>query len=207
MKNNEIQTVKYSVTIQQSTIDVLRAISEAGKNAAVLLTIASNIKQEKPLAQWAQLTFGVAHFEKLLTGNKASLTKACNSDSYHAIRTLVNIHLDGKIITVKQFEKLTDILKIQAFKENETLNAIKSAYLAALEAKDDSPLADSKAAKKVKDVEVKVTQADESNEVSIQDLIDISDKINNMNAEDCHKLMAQLQSRLAYLDQEAKKTA
>lgn len=67
-------------------------------------------------------------FRKVLTLKADALRKACKSDSYDFIRTIVNNDIKGNILGENEALKLAELLKIQTFSKNECLNAILDKY-------------------------------------------------------------------------------
>ena len=186
----------YSIEVAQSSINVLNEVITSGKNAQVLITIANNIQANKKLPKWALTAFTVEHFEKVLTLKADALRKACKSDSYDFIRTIVNNDIKGNILGENEALKLAELLKIQTFSKNECLNAILDKYKKAM-ADNAEPtsnaVADTVAAKKIKSTK--------SVEIETQNsqVFAMADQIANLNLDDALKLREALDAHIAAL--------
>lgn len=186
----------YSIEVAQSSINVLNEVITSGKNAQVLITIANNIQANKKLPKWALTAFTVEHFEKVLTLKADALRKACKSDSYDFIRTIVNNDIKGNILGENEALKLAELLKIQTFSKNECLNAILDKYKKAM-ADNAEPtsnaVADTDAAKKIKSTK--------SVEIETQNsqVFTMADQIANLSLDDALKLREALDAHIAAL--------
>ena len=194
----------YSIEVAQSSINVLNEVITSGKNAQVLITIANNIQANKKLPKWALTAFTVEHFEKVLTLKADALRKACKSDSYDFIRTIVNNDIKGNILGENEALKLAELLKIQTFSKNECLNAILDKYKKAM-ADNAEPtsnaVADTVAAKKIKSTK--------SVEIETQNsqVFAMADQIANLNLDDALKLREALDAHIAALQAQATEKA
>ena len=194
----------YSVEVAQSSINILNEVITSGKNAQVLITIANNIQANKKLPKWALIAFTVEHFEKVLTLKADALRKACKSDSYDFIRTIVNNDIKGNILGENDALKLAELLKIQTFAKNECLNAILDKYKKAM-ADNVEPMsdvvADTDAAKKIKSTK--------SVEIETQNsqVFTMADQIANLSLDDALKLREALDVHIAKLQAEAMEKA
>ena len=194
----------YSIEVAQSSINVLNEVITSGKNAQVLITIANNIQANKKLPKWALTAFTVEHFEKVLTLKADALRKACKSDSYDFIRTIVNNDIKGNILGENEALKLAELLKIQTFSKNECLNAILDKYKKAM-ADNAEPtsnaVADTDAAKKIKSTK--------SVEIETQNsqVFTMADQIANLSLDDALKLREALDSHIAALQAAATEKA
>ena len=194
----------YSIEIAQSSINVLNEVITSGKNAQVLITIANNIQANKKLPKWALTAFTVEHFEKILTLKADALRKACKSDSYDFIRTIVNNDIKGNILGENEALKLAELLKIQTFSKNECLNAILDKYKKAM-ADNAEPtsnaVADTDAAKKIKSTK--------SVEIETQNsqVFTMADQIANLSLDDALKLREALDAHIAALQAQATEKA
>ena len=194
----------YSIEVAQSSINVLNEVITSGKNAQVLITIANNIQANKKLPKWALTAFTVEHFEKVLTLKADALRKACKSDSYDFIRTIVNNDIKGNIITENEALKLAELLKIQTFSKNKCLNAILDKYKKAM-ADNAEPtsntVADTDAAKKIKSTK--------SVEIETQNsqVFTMADQIANLSLDDALKLREALDAHIAALQAQATEKA
>lgn len=194
----------YSIEVAQSSINVLNEVITSGKNAQVLITIANNIQANKKLPKWALTAFTVEHFEKVLTLKTDALRKACKSDSYDFIRTIVNNDIKGNILTENEALKLGELLKIQTFSKNECLNAILDKYKKAM-ADNAEPtsnaVADTDAAKKIKSTK--------SVEIETQNsqVFTMADQIANLSLDDALKLREALDAHIAALQAQATEKA
>ena len=194
----------YSIEVAQSSINVLNEVITSGKNAQVLITIANNIQANKKLPKWALTAFTVEHFEKVLTLKADALRKACKSDSYDFIRTIVNNDIKGNILTENEALKLAELLKIQTFSKNECLNAILDKYKKAM-ADNAEPtsnaVADTDAAKKIKSTK--------SVEIETQNsqVFTMADQIANLSLDDALKLREALDAHIAALQAQATEKA
>lgn len=194
----------YSIEVAQSSINILNEVITSGKNAQVLITIANNIQANKKLPKWALTAFTVEHFEKVLTLKADALRKACKSDSYDFIRTIVNNDIKGNILGENEALKLAELLKIQTFSKNECLNAILDKYKKAM-ADNAEPtsnaVADTDAAKKIKSTK--------SVEIETQNsqVFTMADQIANLSLDDALKLREALDAHIAALQAQATKKA
>ena len=194
----------YSIEVAQSSINVLNEVITSGKNAQVLITIANNIQANKKLPKWALTAFTVEHFEKVLTLKADALRKACKSDSYDFIRTIVNNDIKGNILGENEALKLAELLKIQTFSKNECLNAILDKYKKAM-ADNAEPetngLTDTDAAKKIKSTK--------SVEIETQNsqVFTMADQIANLSLDDALKLREALDAHIAALQAQATEKA
>ena len=186
----------YSIEVAQSSINILNEVITSGKNAQVLITLANNIQANKKLPKWALTAFTVEHFEKVLTLKADALRKACKSDSYDFIRTIVNNDIKGNILGENEALKLAELLKIQTFSKNECLNAILDKYKKAM-ADNAEPtsnaVADTDAAKKIKSTK--------SVEIETQNsqVFTMADQIANLSLDDALKLREALDAHIAAL--------
>ena len=194
----------YSIEVAQSSINVLNEVITSGKNAQVLITIANNIQANKKLPKWALTAFTVEHFEKVLTLKADALRKACKSDSYDFIRTIVNNDIKGNILGENEALKLAELLKIQTFSKNECLNAILDKYKKAM-ADNAEPtsnaVADTDAAKKIKSTK--------SVEIETQNsqVFTMADQVANLSLDDALKLREALDAHIAALQAQATEKA
>ena len=194
----------YSIEVAQSSINVLNEVITSGKNAQVLITIANNIQANKKLPKWALTAFTVEHFEKVLTLKADALRKACTSDSYDFIRSIVNNDIKGNILGENEALKLAELLKIQTFSKNECLNAILDKYKKAM-ADNAEPtsnaVADTDAAKKIKSTK--------SVEIETQNsqVFTMADQIANLSLDDALKLREALDAHIAALQAQATEKA
>ena len=194
----------YSIEVAQSSINILNEVITSGKNAQVLITIANNIQANKKLPKWALTAFTVEHFEKVLTLKADALRKACKSDSYYFIRTIVNNDIKGNILGENEALKLAELLKIQTFSKNECLNAILDKYKKAM-ADNAEPtsnaVADTDAAKKIKSTK--------SVEIETQNsqVFTMADQIANLSLDDALKLREALDAHIAALQAQATEKA
>ena len=194
----------YSVEVAQSSINILNEVITSGKNAQVLITLANNIQANKKLPKWALTAFNVEHFEKVLTLKADALRKACKSDSYDFIRTIVNNDIKGNILGENDALKLAELLKIQTFSKNECLNAILDKYKKAM-ADNAEPtsnaVADTDAAKKIKSTK--------SVEIETQNsqVFTMADQIASLSLDDALKLREALDAHIAKLQAEAMEKA
>ena len=194
----------YSVEVAQSSINILNEVITSGKNAQVLITLANNIQANKKLPKWALTAFTVEHFEKVLTLKADALRKACKSDSYDFIRTIVNNDIKGNILGENEALKLAELLKIQTFSKNECLNAILDKYKKAM-ADNAEPtsnaVADTDAAKKIKSTK--------SVEIETQNsqLFTMADQVANLSLDDALKLREALDAHIAALQAQATEKA
>ena len=194
----------YSIEVAQSSINILNEVITSGKNAQVLITIANNIQANKKLPKWALTAFTVEYFEKVLTLKADALRKACKSDSYDFIRTIVNNDIKGNILTENDALKLAELLKIQTFSKNECLNNILNKYKKAM-ADNAEPtsnaVADTDAAKKIKSTK--------SVEIETQNsqVFAMADQIANLSLDDALKLREALDAHIAALQAQATEKA
>ena len=194
----------YSIEVAQSSINILNEVITSGKNAQVLITIANNIQANKKLPKWALTAFTVEHFEKVLTLKANALRKACKSDSYDFVRSIVNNDIKGNILTENDALKLAELLKIQTFSKNECLNAILDKYKKAM-ADNAEPtsnaVADTDAAKKIKSTK--------SVEIETQNsqVFTMADQIANLSLDDALKLREALDAHIAALQAQATEKA
>lgn len=194
----------YSIEVAQSSINILNEVITSGKNAQVLITLANNIQANKKLPKWALTAFTVEHFEKVLTLKADALRKACKSDSYDFIRTIVNNDIKGNILSENNALKLAELLKIQTFSKNECLNAILDKYKKAM-ADNAEPtsnaVADTDAAKKIKSTK--------SVEIETQNsqVFTMADQIANLSLDDALKLREALDAHIAALQAQSTEKA
>ena len=194
----------YSIEVAQSSINILNEVITSGKNAQVLITLANNIQANKNLPKWALTAFSVEHFEKVLTLKADALRKACKSDSYDFIRTIVNNDIKGNILGENDALKLAELLKIQTFSKNECLNNILNKYKKAM-ADNAEPtsnaVADTDAAKKIKSTK--------SVEIETQNsqVFTMADQIANLSLDDALKLREALDAHIAALQAQATEKA
>ena len=127
MNNIKDKAVTYNSNVTAEKLNVLTSLVNTGKNANVLLTIAKAMIKGSDLPKWA-LTLTVNHFEALFNLNEKSLSKCCSVDSYHDIRSMVNIHLKDQVITSVMYETLNSILTVKKFQNVEILLTIKAKY-------------------------------------------------------------------------------
>lgn len=199
----------YQVKIADTTIRHLMTLNEMGKNAQVLLQVASAMKKNKDLPKWAELSLGVSHFEKVLTLSNATLSKVCKVDSYAVIRQAVNIHLEGKHLTAKQFEAFEKVLTVATFQNNDYLMMIKEKNKEYLANRNDSPLAGNKTAKDLKmktEIETTAEVEAKAEANSVVNLIDLSDQVKALDLADALQLQEFLAQHIAEL-QKAKEVA
>ena len=194
----------YSIEVAQSSINILNEVITSGKNAQVLITIANNIQANKKLPKWALTAFTVEHFEKVLTLKADALRKACKSDSYDFIRTIVNNDIKGNILGENEALKLAELLKIQTFSKNECLNAILDKYKKAMVDNAEptsNAVADTDAAKKIKSTK--------SVEIETQNsqVFTMADQIANLSLDDALKLREALDAHIAALQAQATEKA
>lgn len=186
----------YSVEVAQSSINILNEVITSGKNAQVLITIANNMQANKKLPKWALTAFTVEHFEKVMTLKADALRKACKSDSYDFVRSIVNNDIKGNILTENDALKLAELLKIQTFSKNECLNAILDKYKKAMSDKaepETNGLTDTDAAKKIKS-----TKSVEIETQSSQ-VFTMADQIASLSLDDALKLREALDAHIAAL--------
>ena len=194
----------YSIEVAQSSINILNEVITSGKNAQVLITLANNIQANKKLPKWALTAFTVEHFEKVLTLKADALRKACKSDSYDFIRTIVNNDIKGNILGENEALKLAELLKIQTFSKNECLNAILDKYKKAM-ADNTEPtsndVTDTDAAKKIKSTK--------SVEIETQNsqVFTMADQIANLSLDDALKLREALDAHITALQAQATEKA
>ena len=194
----------YSVEVAQSSINILNEVINTGKNAQVLITIANNIQANKKLPKWALTAFTVEHFEKVLTLKADALRKACKSDSYDFVRSIVNNDIKGNILTENDALKLAELLKIQTFSKNECLNAILDKYKKAMADNvepETNGLTDTDAAKKIKSTK--------SVEIETQNsqVFTMADQIASLSLDDALKLREALDAHIAALQAQATEKA
>lgn len=209
MKKTAPAASMYRVTIADTTIRHLAMLNEMGKNAQVLFQVASAMKKNKDLPKWAELALGVSHFEKVLTLSNAALSKVCKKDSYAVIRQVVNIHLDGKNLTAKQFEAFEKVLTVATFQNNDYLMMIKEKNKEYLASRNDSPLAGNKTAKDLKmktEIETTAEVEAKAEANSTVNLIDLSDQVKALDLADALQLQEFLVQHIAEL-QKAKEVA
>ena len=127
MNNIKDKAVTYNSNVTAEKLNVLTSVVNTGKNANVLLIIAKAMMKGNDLPKWA-LTLTVNHFEALFNLSEKSLSKCCSVDSYHDIRSMVNIHLKDKVITSVMYETLNSILTVKKFQNVEILLTIKAKY-------------------------------------------------------------------------------
>ena len=127
MNNIKDKAVTYNSNVTAEKLNVLTSLVNTGKNANVLLTIAKAMMKGNDLPKWA-LTLTVNHFEALFNLSEKSLSKCCSVDSYHDIRSMVNIHLKDQVITSVMYETLNSILTVKKFQNVEILLTIKAKY-------------------------------------------------------------------------------
>lgn len=194
----------YSIEVAQSSINILNEVITSGKNAQVLITLANNIQANKKLPKWALTAFSVEHFEKVLTLKADALRKACKSDSYDFIRTIVNNDIKGNILGENDALKLAELLKIQTFSKNECLNAILDKYKKAMTDNvepEANGLTDTEAAKKIKSTR--------SVEIETQNsqVFTMADQIASLSLDDALKLREALDAHIAALQAQATEKA
>lgn len=214
MKKTAVATSMYQVKIADTTISHLMTLNEMGKNAQVLLQVASAMKKNKDLPKWADVSLGVSHFEKVLTLSNATLSKVCKTDSYAIIRQVVNIHLDGKHLTAKQFEAFEKVLTVATFQNNDYLLMIKEKNKDYLASRNDSPLAGNKTAAELKlKTELKKSEDADANSDSNSDsdsntnLFSLSEHVASLDLEDALKLQALLNEHIAKLQESQSQVA
>ena len=134
MLNKQNQAVTYNATVTNEKLSVLSNLVNVGKNASVLLTIAKAMMKGNELPTWAK-AMPLSHFENVFNLSEKSLAKVCNTDSYHELRAMINIHLKGEVIKTSQAESLDKIMTIKAFQDMSILKEIKNAYIAHSQAK------------------------------------------------------------------------
>lgn len=134
MLNKQNQAVTYNATVTKEKLSVLSNLVNIGKNASVLLTIGKAMMKGNDLPTWAK-TMPLSHFENVFNLSEKSLAKVCNTDSYHELRAMINIHLKGEVIKTSQAESLDKIMTIKAFQDMSILKEIKNAYVAHTQAK------------------------------------------------------------------------
>ena len=127
MNNIKDKAVTHNSNVTAEKLNVLTSLVNTGKNANVLLTIAKAMMKGNDLPKWA-LTLTVNHFEALFNLSEKSLSKCCSVDSYHDIRSMVNIHLKDQVITSVMYETLNSILTVKKFQNVEILLTIKAKY-------------------------------------------------------------------------------
>ena len=127
MNNIKDKAVTYNSNVTAEKLNVLTSLVNTGKNANVLLLIAKAMMKGNDLPKWA-LTLTVKHFEDLFNLSEKSLSKCCSVDSYHNIRSMVNIHLKDQVITSVMYETLNSILTVKKFQNVEILLTIKAKY-------------------------------------------------------------------------------
>lgn len=209
MKKTAPAASMYQVQIADTTIRHLMTLNEMGKNAQVLLQVASAMKKNKDLPKWAELSLGVSHFEKVLTLSNTTLSKVCKVDSYAVIRQAVNIHLEGKHLTAKQFEAFEKVLTVATFQNNDYLMMIKEKNKEYLANRNDSPLAGNKTAKDLKmktEIETTAEVEAKAEANSAVNLIDLSDQVKTLDLADALQLQEFLAQHIAEL-QKAKEVA
>lgn len=202
MKKTAPAASMYQVKIADTTIRHLMTLNEMGKNAQVLLQVASAMKKNKDLPKWAELSLGVSHFEKVLTLSNATLSKVCKVDSYAVIRQAVNIHLEGKHLTAKQFEAFEKVLTVATFQNNDYLMMIKEKNKEYLANRNDSPLAGNKTAKDLKmktEIETTAEVEAKAEANSGVNLIDLSDQVKALDLADALQLQEFLAQHIAEL--------
>lgn len=129
MLNKANQAVTYNATVTNEKLSVLSNLVNVGKNASVLLTIGKAMMKGNELPTWAK-AMPLSHFEKVFNLSEKSLAKVCNTDSYHEIRSMINIHLKGEVIKTSQAESLDKIMTVKTFQDMSILKDIKNAYVA-----------------------------------------------------------------------------
>ena len=134
MLNKQNQAVTYNATVTNEKLNVLSNLVNVGKNASVLLTIGKAMIKGNELPTWAK-AIPLSHFENVFNLSEKSLSKVCNTDSYHDIRAMINTHLKGEVIKTSQAESLDKIMTIKAFQDMSVLKEIKTAYVAHSQAK------------------------------------------------------------------------
>ena len=134
MQNKQNQAVTYNATVTNEKLSVLSNLVNVGKNASVLLTIGKAMMKGNELPTWAK-AMPLTHFENVFNLSEKSLAKVCNTDSYHEIRSMINIHLKGEVIKASQAESLDKIMTVKAFQDMSILKEIKNAYVAHSQAK------------------------------------------------------------------------
>lgn len=113
-------------TINDKTLTTLTQLSNTGKNAAILLTIAKAINADKDLPKWAEKALGKKFFINVLTSSERTINKVCKDDSYSDLRSIINTFEKDQKLTVAQYEKLKTLLTIKVFQNNEMLKSIKA---------------------------------------------------------------------------------
>lgn len=113
-------------TINDKTLTTLTQLSNTGKNAAILLTIAKAINADKDLPKWAEKALGKQFFINVLTSSERTINKVCKDDSYSDLRSIINTFDKEQRLTVSQYEKLKTLLTIKVFQNNDMLKSIKA---------------------------------------------------------------------------------
>lgn len=113
-------------TINDKVLTTLNTLSNTGKNATILLTIAKAINADKALPAWAEDTLGQQFFINVLTSSERTIAKVCKDDSYHDLRAIVNTWNKAQRLTVAQYETLKTLMTIKVFQNNEVLKDIKA---------------------------------------------------------------------------------
>lgn len=193
MLNKQNQAVTYNATVTNEKISVLSNLVNVGKNASVLLTIAKAMMKGNELPTWAK-TMPLSHFENVFNLSEKSLAKVCNTDSYHEIRAMINIHLKGEVIKTSQVESLDKIMTIKAFQDMSILKEIKNVYIAHSQAKQ------------LLKVISFMTGAHDTSvptvEVKKIDLSELTSTLNNLDESQVLLMMQVLQGRLNELSQD-----
>lgn len=133
MKNIENKVVTYNADVTDAKLSILTDLMNTGKNAHVLLTVGKAMKSGKALPKWCTY-LGNEHFEKVFNLSEKTLKKVCETDDYANVRTMINIHCKGEVISANQLVILDKALTIKAFQSVDILKTIKLAYNAKLNA-------------------------------------------------------------------------
>ena len=133
MKNVENKAVTYNADVTDAKLSILTDLMNTGKNAHVLLIVGKAMKSGKDLPKWCTY-LGNEHFEKVFNLSEKTLKKVCETDDYANIRTMINIHCKGEVITANQLIILDKVLTIKAFQSVDILKTIKLTYNAKLNA-------------------------------------------------------------------------
>lgn len=197
MQNKQNQAVTYNATVTNEKLSVLSNLVNVGKNASVLLTIGKAMIKGNELPTWAK-AMPLSHFENVFNLSEKSLAKVCNTDSYHEIRSMINIHLKGEVIKTSQAESLDKIMTIKAFQDMSVLKEIKNAYVAHSQAKQ------------LLKVISFMTGAHDTSvpnvEVKQIDLSALTDTLNNLDESQALLMLEVLQGRLNVITQDQVKT-
>ena len=133
MKNIENKALTYNADVTDAKLSMLTDLMNTGKNAHVLLTVGKAMRSGKDLPKWCAY-LGNEHFEKVFNLSEKTLKKICETNDYAHIRTIINIHCKGEVITANQLVILDKVLTIKAFQSVDILKTIKLAYNAKLNA-------------------------------------------------------------------------